>query len=228
MKVSEFAAAHNLSGTPKHALTVRQPHAHLLATGFKTIESRSWPIPKKIAPMEPIAIHAASKVAADDATLDYMERVWEQCPKAFDAVDAFHGVNFEGQNPDVDSDDGPILMPTSAIIGVVWFRRCLKDNRYGDVDSVRDGEEMPSIDHVDKPCGIGPSPETPFRLWAGGSGYMWEAAHAVRLETVIPIKGRLNVWGIPGGVPDAIASATIQEDITRNPLIPQVESTVIA
>ena len=42
------------------ALTVRQPHASLIAVGAKRYETRSWPAPKTLKPGDLLAIHAAA------------------------------------------------------------------------------------------------------------------------------------------------------------------------
>lgn len=55
------------------ALTIKQPWASLIACGAKSVENRSWPIPRTWSPTGPLLIHAGAGVARDAMTLPYVE-----------------------------------------------------------------------------------------------------------------------------------------------------------
>jgi hypothetical protein len=63
------------------ALTVRQPHAHLIAQGIKRIENRAWPTRYR----GPLAIHAARNRDPPDAdTLDDLDQLGITIPATLD------------------------------------------------------------------------------------------------------------------------------------------------
>lgn len=55
------------------ALTVKQPWASLIACGAKSVENRSWPIPRTWAPSGPLLVHAGAGVDRDAMRLPYVE-----------------------------------------------------------------------------------------------------------------------------------------------------------
>lgn len=55
------------------ALTIKQPWGSLIACGAKSVENRSWPIPRTWEPSGPLLIHAGAGVDREAMTLPYVE-----------------------------------------------------------------------------------------------------------------------------------------------------------
>ena len=212
-----FCKENNLRSDVQFALTVRQPWAYLLAAGFKTVENRYWPIPKKIAPMQPIAIHSASKYDDSDSSLVYLEGIWKRCPKAFDALENI--TEFGDRSEEEYCVD---MMASSSIVGVMWCSHSVKFENYGTSDAVRAGESPVSDDFFNKPCGTGPSPETKHNVWLTTETNAWVVARACRFMQPIQIKGRLNVWGLPTGTDFSDAELALHPSICHLPTLSAV------
>lgn len=65
---------------PRDALTVRQPYAHALVTGRKTVENRAWHAPRRVLGRW-LAIHAATAIPV---LTDELLELWPDAPDEYD------------------------------------------------------------------------------------------------------------------------------------------------
>lgn len=160
------------------ALSIRQPWAWSVATGFKAIENRTWTTNYR----GRIAIHAA----LDDSLIDPVSSF----------LFGLHPAIFAADDIEYDGPDGsPILRPFTlgAIIGTVEIIGCLE----------YDPEET-FFDEVRKLPGYhAATSDVPQHHFAEGP-YCWILANPERLRDPVPVRGKLNLWEIPKQVQIAL------------------------
>lgn len=72
------------------AITLHQPWASLIAAGFKTVETRSWPTNHR----GPIAIHAGRTSAADGIDAVIAALATQDCGPVTDVLDAIYRMRY--------------------------------------------------------------------------------------------------------------------------------------
>jgi len=170
------------------ALSVKQPWAECLVNGSKSIEIRTWqPSPDLrekvmranrlrlgLSDYPLLAIHAGKSIA-----LDAPVRIWELA-------------RMRPAHPSMVSRLGGIV-GVARLVAWHWYRTDGQvanplDGRRASLPHGRDLFEREQPLHLN-----------PLEWWAEGL-CAWVFAGAVRLETVLPLRGQLGVWDLPAEV----------------------------
>lgn len=176
----------------EHVLSVREPFAHLLVSGIKTIENRSVPFPKKFQLPMWVAIH--SSLSLDDV----------QDPSTWDDLveypSAYNPWNVQNRPA------GERIFSRSEIIGAVEI---LGSIPYGDKEFMADQAEVfagfPPAENED---------EIPRSDWASGD-HCWIIGRAVRFRNPIVTLGALGVRSMPPDLIELVAKSA--ENLLTDP-----------
>lgn len=176
--------------TPTHAITVLQPWAWALATGFKTLENRRW----KSSFRGRVAIHAGAnmRLLGDEYGDRMDDGLYSVHPRIFKALD--------------DRRIGPNrpILNSGAIIGTADVVACIAFN--------------PAKDDPDKVfaefANTSVAPEIPHGCWAEGP-YCFVLQNARRFRVPIYCPGALNFWKLPDGLRRLVGQS--DHDILADP-----------
>lgn len=188
----------------EHVLSVREPFAHLLVSGIKTIENRSVPFPKKFQLPMWVAIH--SSLSTD----------WLQDAEMWADLNEFDAVRKswidEPETPQTDTDRN---WSRSEIIGAVEI---LGSIPYGDTEFAADQAEVfagfPPAENEE---------EIPRSDWASGD-HCWIIGRAIRFRHPIVTLGALGVRSMPPALVDLVAKAS--ETLLDDPVAPYGKSVI--
>lgn len=179
-------------------LSVREPYAHLLVSGIKTIENRSTPFPAKHKLPVWVAIHASQSLDAfaevDEIGLLVVsdQRINAAWNKPFD----------EEKYKDVPVGKWPRIFGRSEIIGAV---RVIGSVPYGEDEFIKDPKEV---------FAAYPDPDS-YGDWAAGE-HCWVLDKAIRFKYPIVTIGKLGVRVMP---PDlkAIVNVVARDSVLSDP-----------
>jgi len=150
------------------AITVRQPHASLIAIGAKRFATLSWPAPKSLPPGSLLAIHAATKLPT------YSHCSWsnEQAEAMWDALNSSYWGKFCDWQQVVNLVRMGTL-PLGEVVCVCSFLGCYPAEVIG--AEVTDHERL-------------------FGDWAPGR-FAWELELIVNCGSrEVPAKGKQGLW----------------------------------
>lgn len=151
-----------------HAISIRQPWAWAICSGFKTVENRT----RKTSYRGRVAIHASTAIPDLDAP-EFHERLYHVHTDIFRALD----------HPSIEYGDDYDVSPFhfGCIVGSVEI-----------VDCVEFAEGM-----FDCPAGTGPTPDLPHSVWASGPNCIM-LRNARRYRTPVYCRGQVALpWKLP-------------------------------
>jgi hypothetical protein len=176
----------------EHFMTVREPFAHLLVSGLKSLENRSTPFPKNIKLPVWVAVHASP---------DFSEFLYEE---TFDEICEIDPEIFEPIY-DTDIGEGRRFHGCSEIIGAVEI-----------VGSVPYSQADFESENPDSPFAKFPAPDSrwaiPHSEWAAGP-HCWVINRAIRFAVPIVTLGVLGVRVMPSGL-QALVEATSKKTLS--------------
>jgi hypothetical protein len=175
-----------------HAISIRQPWAHLIASGWRPVELRSWPTKFR----GTIAIHAGTSYSdMSDYVYAFLTNLH---PDLLAHMESFDG-NVEAGIGSDPVKRGKAVNPASqfhfgAIIGTVDIIDCLPvAEAFEVIETTQKANGEPS-------CRIHPCD------WVKtDSGYVWLLQNAKIFKSPIPAKGKLQIFALTDELQAAIA-----------------------
>ena len=179
-------------------LSVQQPFATLIVRGVKRVEVRSWETDYR----GRMAIHASSAVPSQE-----IQREWYD--------DRATGRCFADQGW-LDREDLKAL-PRSAIVGTVelvgvdtgeWHAGRSANDQLFSFNPFTDIRELIERDaHTGQSRRV-QSPLQPLQVDYKPSDFLWALRHAVEIEPVMEVPGKLNLWNLN----DALSACVVERE----------------
>lgn len=191
-KTSKSSAANQSAIT--HAISIRQPWAHLIAAGLRPVDLRSWPTDFR----GRIAIHASTSYSdMNDYVYNFLANLH---PSILDHLESYDADAEAGIGSD-PVKRGKAMNPASqfhfgAITGTVEIVDCLP---------VADAFE--TIESPTKADGSDADYVHPCDWVTTDSGYVWLLQNAILFAKPIPAKGKLRIFELPSDLQSAISTS---------------------